>query len=234
MARPELAAKIDGLMGALAADLSRLARLPSGAACAGPARRLVPRAHDLLVELLRAAGVQRIRDLTRADGKPVVAGSIPPPGPEAPTVLLYADYDVRTPGESATADPLLVHLGALRAFDGRPPVGVEIVFEGQESPLEGPDAATGPGSGAAAPTAPQHPEEIVCDAMVYHPRTAAGLVRARRDRRAELSRLRGAVLAEARFLEHYAADFTRVGPWTSNTDLLQPVSSNSDTSCTGR
>ena len=214
MARPELAAKIDGLMGALAADLSRLSRLPSGAACAGPARRLVPRAHDLLVELLRAAGVQRIRDLTRTDGKPVVAGSIPPPGAEAPTVLLYADYDVRTPGESAAPDPLLVHLGALRAFDGRPPVGVEIVFEGQESPLAGPDAGAEAAAGrdCASPLTLQHPEEVACDAMVYHPRTAAGLVPACRDARAELSRLRGAVLAEARFLEDYAADFTRVGP----------------------
>jgi cysteinylglycine-S-conjugate dipeptidase len=212
MARPELTAKIDGLMGALAADLSRLARLPSGAACAGPARRLVPRAHDLLVELLRAAGVQRIRDLTRTDGKPVVAGSIRPPGPEAPTVLLYADYDVRTPGESGAPDPLLVHLGALRAFDGRPPVGVEIVFEGQESPLEGAGAQDDAGYDGTVPLTPQHPEEIACDATVYHPRAAAGLVPACRDGSAELSRLRGAVLAEARFLEHYAADFTRVSP----------------------
>jgi hypothetical protein len=214
MARPELAAKIDGLMGALAVDRSRLARLPSGAG-AGPARRLVPRVHDLLVELLRAAGVQRIRDLTRVDGKPVVAGSIPPPGPEAPTVLLYADYDVRTPGDAPASEPLLVHLGALRAFDGRPPVGVEIVFEGQESPLDGPhvDAEAAAGHhGSASPLAPQHPEEIVCDATVYRPRAVDGLVPACRDGRAELSRLRGAVLAEARFLEHYAADFTRVSP----------------------
>lgn len=213
MARPELAARIDALMGALAADRSRLARLPSDAAGAGPARRLVPRVHDLLVELLRAAGVQRIRDLTRTDGKPVVAGSIPPPGPEAPTVLLYADYDVRTPGDAPASDPLLVHLGALRAFDGRPPVGVEIVFEGQESPFAGPDAEAAAGQhDPASPLVPQHPEEIACDAMVYRPRAAAGLVPACRDGRAELSRLRGAVLAEARFLEHYAADFTRISP----------------------
>ena len=42
MARSELAVKIDTLMGGLAADLVRLARLPSGADCAGP-RRMVPR-----------------------------------------------------------------------------------------------------------------------------------------------------------------------------------------------
>ena len=210
MARPELAARIDALMGGLAADLARLARLPSDAAFAGSPRRLVPRAHDLLVELLRAAGVQRIRDLTLPDGNPLVAGSIPRPTPEAPTVLLYADYDVRTPGDAPTPDPLVVHLGALRAFDGRPPVGVEIVFEGQEAPA--PDAEAGP-------CGPRRPEDYACDAMVCHPRAAAArapagrggpCAPAGRDEEAELSQLRGAVLAEARFLEHYAADFARV------------------------
>jgi hypothetical protein len=229
MARTELAAKIDALMGGLAADLSRLARLPSGAGCAGPPRRLVPRAHDLLVELLRAAGVQSIRDLTLPDGKPLVAGSIKPPTPEAPTVLLYADYDMRTPGEAPAPDPLLVHLGALRAFDGRPPVGVEIVFAGQETPL---------GQAAEPSAAPRRPEDYDCDAMLYHPRASARVPagvrvpagrdghggpdrhggpdgcgqhgRTARDGTAALTELRGAVLAEARFLEHYAADFVRV------------------------
>lgn len=202
MARPELATKIDALMGGLAADLARLARLPSGAGCAGPPRRWVPRAHDLLVELLRAAGVQSIRDLTLPDGKPLVTGSIKPPTPEAPTVLLYADYDMGTTGEAPAPDRLLVHLGALRAFDGRPPVGVEIVFAGQQSP------SGRSGEPSAAPR-PRRPEDYDCDAMVYHPRPAAR-VPAARVPGAALTELRGAVLAEARFLEHYAADFARV------------------------
>lgn len=214
MARPELAAKIDALMGGLAADLARLARLPAGAGGADPPRRLVPRAHDLLVELLRAAGVQRIRDLTLPEGNALVAGSIPPPTREAPTVLLYADYDMRTAGEALAPGPLLVHLGALRAFDGRPPVGVEIVFEGQQAPA-GPDEVPA--------GAPQRAQDYECDAMVYHPCAAAARVPAGRDGRdgrdacdggdgqaAALTELRGAVLAEARFLEHYAADFVRV------------------------
>jgi hypothetical protein len=200
MARPELATKIDALMGGLAADLARLARLPSGPGCAGPPRRLVPRAHDLLVELLRAAGVQSIRDVCRPDGNPQLTGSIRPPTPEAPTVLLYADYDMRVPGEPPTPGPapapLLVHLGTLRAFDGRPPVGVEIVFEGQEVPI-GP-AAEQPAAAA------QRPEDYDCDATVPPPRVGGG------EPAAALIELRGAVLAEARFLEHYAAGFARV------------------------
>jgi len=210
MARPELATKIDALMGGLAADLARLTRLPSGAGSAGPPRqRLVPRAHDLFVELLRAAGVQSIRDLTRPGGNPQLTGSIRPPTPEAPTVLLYAGYDMRTPGEPPAPEPLLVHLGTLRVFDGRPPVGVEIVFEGQEIPI-------GPAAEPPA-AAPQRPEDYDCDAMVYHPRVAIGCDgRDGRDGReahgphSALTELRGAVLAEARFLEHYAADFARV------------------------
>lgn len=214
MAQPELATKIDGLMGGLAVDLARLARLPSDADCASPPRRLVPRAHDLFVELLRTAGVGHIRDLTRPEGNPLMAGSIPPPTPAAPTVLLYADYDMLTRGE-APAPPVLVHLGTLRAFDGRPPVGVEIVFEGQEAPV-GHDAEQ---AGLA-----QRPEDYDCDAMVYHTRAAAWASAgsadaaafagrndgAGHDACAELTELRGAVLAEVRLLEHYAADFARV------------------------
>ena len=42
-------------------------------------------------------------------------------------------------GAADSKSNVLVHVGALRAWDGRPPVGVKILIEGQEevgSPLE--------------------------------------------------------------------------------------------------
>ena len=177
MTRGELTAKVDGLMDALAADLERLAEIPS-VSFPGYPQEEVLRAHDLLVELLRAAGVQDLRDLTLPDTNPIIMGSIPPPTPDAPTVLLYGHYDVQPPGdEKLWASPpftptregdairgrgiaddksnLAVHLGALRVFDGRPPVGVKIVFEGQEE-----------FGSVFDDYPPQHPEAFACDAMV--------------------------------------------------------------------
>ncbi|HEX4787279.1 MAG TPA: M20/M25/M40 family metallo-hydrolase [Actinospica sp.] len=174
---PELAAKIDSLLPGLTEDLVRLAEIPSVSFPGFPREEML-RAHDLLVELLRGAGVQEIRDLTLPDTNPVITGFIPPPAPDAPTVLLYAHYDVQPPGDEALWDSppfrptrvdgairargiaddksnLLVHLGALRAFDGRPPVGVKVVFEGQQEYGSVFDEYP-----------PQHPEDFACDAMV--------------------------------------------------------------------
>jgi cysteinylglycine-S-conjugate dipeptidase len=84
----------------------------------------------------------------------VITGEIPAPD-GAPTVLLYGHYDVVPVGDESkwesppfeaterdgaiygrgAADSksnVLVHVGALRAFGGKPPVGVKIVIEGQE------------------------------------------------------------------------------------------------------
>jgi acetylornithine deacetylase/succinyl-diaminopimelate desuccinylase-like protein len=92
---------------------------------------------------------------------PVITGEIP--GPDgAPTVLLYGHYDVVPAGDETlwTSPPfeaserdgaifgrgaadskanILIHVGALRAWEGRPPVGIKLLLEGQEevgSPLE--------------------------------------------------------------------------------------------------
>jgi acetylornithine deacetylase/succinyl-diaminopimelate desuccinylase-like protein len=94
---------------------------------------------------------------------PTVVGRIPAP-PGAPTVLLYAHYDVQPPGPpedwlTPPFEPVVrgdalfgrgsaddkgnfaMHLGAIRAWRARPPVGVTVVVEGQEeygSGLAGP------------------------------------------------------------------------------------------------
>lgn len=173
----ELRDTVDRLMDGLRSDLERLAAIPS-VAFPGHPPEPVREAHDLLVGLLRDAGVEHVETLDLPDTAPVIFGEIPPPTPDAPTVLLYSHYDVQPPGdESLWKSPpftpteiegglrargiaddksnVIAHLGMLRAFGGRPPVGVKIVFEGQEeygSPFD------------AYP--PTDPDRFACDAMV--------------------------------------------------------------------
>ncbi|MFF1352685.1 M20/M25/M40 family metallo-hydrolase [Streptomyces sp. NPDC058297] len=173
----DLQAEVDGLMEGLRADLERLAAIPSIAFPGFPAEP-VQEAHDLLVGLLRDAGVERIEQIDLPGTAPVIFGEIPPPTPDAPTVLLYSHYDVQPPGDEklwksppfestpvegglrarGIADDksnVIAHLGMLRAFKGRPPVGVKIVFEGQEeygSPFDD--------------YPPTDPDRFACDAMV--------------------------------------------------------------------
>ncbi|WP_371273078.1 M20/M25/M40 family metallo-hydrolase [Streptomyces sp. MUSC 14] len=173
----DTAGRVDALMEGLRADLVRLAEIPS-VACPGFPEEPVHAAHDLLVELLRGVGVEHIERIDLPGTAPVIFAEIPPPDPAAPTVLLYSHYDVQPAGDeklwlSPPFEPtpiegglrargiaddkanVIAHLGMLRAYEGRPPVGVKIVFEGQEeygSPFD------------AYP--PTDPERFACDAMV--------------------------------------------------------------------
>lgn len=104
--------------------------------------------------LLREEGLEDVRLLELPEAHPAVFAQIPPP-PGAPTVLLYAHHDVQPPGPSqewksgpfephteqgrifgrgASDDKsgIIMHLGAIRAFGGRPPVGVKVFVEGEE------------------------------------------------------------------------------------------------------
>ena len=172
----ELEITVDALMPDLVRDLVRLAAIPS-IAFEGFPPEPVHEAHDLVVELLRGAGVTDIETLELPDTYPIICATVPGP-PGAPTVLLYAHYDVQPAGDESlwTTPPfepterdgvihgrgvaddksnLIAHIGALRALDGKPPVSLKIVFEGQEewgSPLD-----TYP---------PSDPERFACDAMV--------------------------------------------------------------------
>src|SRR5690606_30556478 len=108
----------------------------------------------MVEELLRSTGLPRVQRVPVEGSFPAVYAEAPAP-PGAPTVLLYAHYDVQPPGDEAAwrtppfeprltdgaiygrgvADDkanVVMHLGALRVFDGRPPVGIKVVVEGQE------------------------------------------------------------------------------------------------------
>ena len=158
-----LDATVASLMPRLREDLAGLVAIPSISEWGFPehTRPALLEAHQAVVELLRGVGVESFTSLELEGTAPVITGEIP--GPEgAPTVLLYGHYDVVPAGDQElwTSPPfeaterdgaiygrgaadskanILVHVGALRAFDGKPPVRVKILIEGQEevgSPLE--------------------------------------------------------------------------------------------------
>ena len=137
-------------------DLARLVGIPSVSVLGFPpeTRPALLEARDAVSELLRDAGVEKLELLELPDTAPVIVGEIPAPD-GAPTVLLYGHYDVVPVGDEAkwesppfeaterdgaifgrgAADSksnILMHVGALRAWDGRPPVGIKVVVEGQE------------------------------------------------------------------------------------------------------
>lgn len=134
-------------------ELKRLAAIPS-VAFPGHPEEPVYAAAAATEELLRSAGLPRVQQIPVEGSFPAVYGEAPAP-PGAPTVLLYAHYDVQPAGDPAawrtppfeptlidgrlygrgTADDksgIIAHVAALRTFQGRFPVGVKVIVEGQE------------------------------------------------------------------------------------------------------
>ena len=114
----------------------------------------------------------RVSSVELPDTAPLLTAEIPAPD-GAPTVLLYSHYDVVPTGDLSlwdsppfepterdgaiigrgTADTksnIMAHVGALRAWGGRPPVGVKVVIEGMEEV----------GGGAVTAYPPQHPRAV--------------------------------------------------------------------------
>ena len=150
----ELRSRAAGLMPELLGDLERLVAIPSVAFPGYPPEPVHQMADEAL-RLFRAAGFANAELQEVPAGFPPVYGEIP--GPEgSPTVVLYAHYDVQpAPVEQGwTSDPwtatakddgriygrgvaddkggLVVHLGTLRLFDGKPPCTVKLILEGME------------------------------------------------------------------------------------------------------
>jgi acetylornithine deacetylase/succinyl-diaminopimelate desuccinylase-like protein len=174
-----LSASVASTMHQLTQDLARVVAIPSVSAPDYPeeTRPALLEAHELILDLLHDAGVEELDSHRLPKTAPFITGEIPAPA-GAPTVLLYGHYDVVPAGdeskwESPAFEPtvregamfgrgsadsksnVIAHIGALRAWHGRPPVGIKLVIEGQEE------------VGSALNTYPQtHSELFRSDAML--------------------------------------------------------------------
>jgi acetylornithine deacetylase/succinyl-diaminopimelate desuccinylase-like protein len=178
-AKDDFGERVRALLPRLTDELADLVRIPSISEPGYPdhTKPALLEARDLVARLFEEAGCA-VDSLELADTAPIVTGGIPAPE-GAPTVLLYSHYDVvpagdegewSTPpfepvvkngamygrGAADTKSNILAHVGALRAWDGRPPVGIKLVIEGQEEV----------GGGALLGYPEQHPEQFAADVMV--------------------------------------------------------------------
>ena len=139
--------------GAMRSVLAQLVGIPSVSAAGYPPEE-VRRSAETIAGLLAAEGLEEVRLLELDGAHPAVYGHLPAPE-GAPTVLLYAHHDVQPPGphhewETGPFEPferdgrlhgrgasddksgVVMHLGAIRAFGSRPPVGIKVFVEGEE------------------------------------------------------------------------------------------------------
>lgn len=145
--------QVDGLLPQAQAALEDLVRIPS-VNFPGHDQSPVQACVDKITDLLGDADVDDIQHVDTGTGAPAIVASVPGP-PDTPMVLLYAHYDVQPPGDlEAWASPpfeptrrgsrlygrgaaddksgVVTHITALRAFGGRPPVNIRVIFEGEE------------------------------------------------------------------------------------------------------
>ena len=157
-------------------DLKTLISIPSVAFPGYPPEPVLQMARAT-ADLLRRYGLSNARLLEIPGGYPAVTGDVPAPA-GAPTVLLYAHYDVQparredgwdtdpwTPIERdgrlygrGTADNksgIASIAGTIRAFAGRFPVGIKVIIEGEEETASHLEAF-----------ADAHPDIFHCDLFV--------------------------------------------------------------------
>lgn len=137
------------------------------------------RAAQRVADLYREVGFADVALHRTADGSDAVVGSRPGPSPDAPTVLLYAHYDVQPPLDDAAwrtppfeltevdgrwygrgaADckgNIVMHLAALRALGDDVPVHLRLVVEGSEEQ----------GTGGLEDFVVRHPALLRADAIL--------------------------------------------------------------------
>ena len=151
----DLRERIAGQMNRVRSELAELVAIRS---VADP-RQFPPeecaRAAEWVRDTFAEAGFSDARLAEMADGSQAVLGTRPGPDPDAPTVLLYAHYDVQPPlneadwrtppfeltevdgrwygrGAADCKGNILMHLTALRALGEGVPVNLKLVVEGSE------------------------------------------------------------------------------------------------------
>jgi acetylornithine deacetylase/succinyl-diaminopimelate desuccinylase-like protein len=151
----DLTTTVAGLMPQVRSELAELVSIRSVA----DARQFPPeecaRAAQWVLDAFREEGFTDVGLHETADGSNAVVGSRPGPGPDAPTVLLYAHYDVQPPldddawrtppfeltevdgrwfgrGAADCKGNIVMHLAALRALGDDVPVNLKLVVEGSE------------------------------------------------------------------------------------------------------
>jgi acetylornithine deacetylase/succinyl-diaminopimelate desuccinylase-like protein len=173
----ELRRQVEAVLPAARTDLEALVRIPS--IWADPAHAEdTRRSADAVAVLARDAGAATVEVIAAEGGAPAVVAHWP--GPEGtPTVMLYAHHDVQPTGgdELWTTPPfepterggrlygrgaaddkagVMTHLATVRAFEGRPPVGVTLFVEGEEES----------GSPTLSALLAEHHEKLAADVIV--------------------------------------------------------------------
>ena len=174
----DLRSAVEAVLPSVRADLDALIRIPSISADPG-ATEVMRQSAETVANLFRAVGSPDVQILDDVEGgQPAVVAHYPAP-PGQPTIVLYAHHDVQPTGDpdgwtSPPFEPtvrdgrlygrgssddkagIAVHLAALRAFDGKPPIGVTVFIEGEEEI----------GSPALGPFLERHKDKIAGDVIV--------------------------------------------------------------------
>ena len=169
--------RVREVMPAVREVLERLVAIPS-VAFAGYPREPVDQAAQVVAEALRASGMAEVRFVEVPPDPPAVYAARPA-APGAPTVLMYAHYDVQPAGPDdrwesppyacavregrlygrGSADDkagIAAHFGALLALGSDSPVGLKLLIDGAEET----------GSLGLEAYVPTHPDIVAADAVV--------------------------------------------------------------------
>src|SRR3954464_215206 len=175
----ELRDRIDVLMGRARSDLEELVAFTSVADARQYPQEECERAAEWVADRFAEVGFSDLRLAETADGSKAVYGARQGSSLDAPTVLLYAHYDVQPPlDERAWRTPpfaltevdgrwygrgaadckgnIVMHLTALRALGDDVPVNLKLVVEGSEEQ----------GTGGLEDFVPKHADLLRADAIL--------------------------------------------------------------------